>query len=415
MGNVSLSQQPDLEGISQGSGTGEECFADTKKEPKGDSSKYINVSTSYDSHQIMHDNPRLPGATVSFATGNLINDIRALWTGSKELESKENEKKLLNNRQYNGYWDEISSEIKNGKHIPYPDFGITADNLDKVQKAQGIPLLPRRWHIKDESINDGSHDPNCFTVLQFNMLADGLSGAYYLDPENNSKAFLNVNPRCLEWSYRGIRLVQEMLINSQWNGDTPDIIALEECDQFEWLLSYLKCYGYDGRFIAKADSPCPSVAKDLKDKKERGPDIEELVKIHGHNLCDFKSWDMSLDGCALFWKTSKFSVFDENKIISKSIPVYLSNTRPTPPNEDCLQKGYCSHPNDWEPFTQIPDWNKKKEKLENDAQQAIKENEALLARLSNDNNNSDVKKIDSKKTKKLEKKCKKIIKDKKNF
>ncbi|RYG59881.1 hypothetical protein EON64_19780 [archaeon] len=108
-----------------------------------------------------------------------------------------------------------------------------------------------------------------FRVLQFNILADGLSGL-----RDDLGAFSRADNSFLTWSYRKTRLLHEIV---QYN---PDIITLQECDHFyDFFSPELQNYGYAGFFAPKPASACKEVSD--------------------HD-----------DGCALFYKTEKFQVID---------------------------------------------------------------------------------------------------------
>eukprot|EP01041_Mallomonas_annulata_P002674 gene2674-5263_t len=95
-----------------------------------------------------------------------------------------------------------------------------------------------------------------FRVLQFNILADGLSG---LHPDLGE--FSRISPCHLKWSYRKDRILNEIL---QYE---PDIISLQEVDHYyDFFLPELSLRGYDGLFAPKPASSChqslPSVHGD---------------------------------------------------------------------------------------------------------------------------------------------------------
>eukprot|EP00483_Globobulimina_turgida_P007545 UN07559 len=126
--------------------------------------------------------------------------------------------------------------------------------------------------------------------MQFNMLADGLSTSYQWT--STEKTFLNVDPACLQWTYRGLRLVEEILRFS------PDIIALEECDQLPFLMKYLSTAGYTSYFQEKSKSPVKYVRADICAERKL-----ESSAVHMPN-----------DGVALIFKSDKFAVMDESEI-----------------------------------------------------------------------------------------------------
>ena len=126
--------------------------------------------------------------------------------------------------------------------------------------------------------------------MNHSMLADGLCGAYRWT--KNEKTFLSVDPLCLQWTYRGVRLVEEIIACS------ADIIALEECDQISFLMKYLEPRGYGSIFQEKTASPIRHVLKDIANERQIDPD----------------SIKMNNDGVAIIYKKEKFELVDEGKV-----------------------------------------------------------------------------------------------------
>eukprot|EP01083_Nonionella_stella_P284967 970052_1 len=147
-------------------------------------------------------------------------------------------------------------------------------------------LLKR--NIIDKSNNDCKvSEENSIKVMQFNMLADGLSTAYrWVATE---KTFLNVDPECLQWTYRGIRLVEEIIRFS------PDIIGIEECDQLEFLMKYLEPIGYKSFYQMKTSSPIKHIIKEICDERKM----------------ELDAFNMNNDGVAIIYKTNKFELLNE--------------------------------------------------------------------------------------------------------
>jgi len=127
-------------------------------------------------------------------------------------------------------------------------------------------------------------------VMQFNMLADGLSTAYRWT--KTEKSFIGVDQECLQWTYRGLRIVEEMLRFE------PDLIAIEECDRIDFLSRWLSPRGYDHCFQPKTSSPIRHVIKAMA--AERGMEPDAL--------------SMPPDGVAIFFKTQRFRLSDSAKI-----------------------------------------------------------------------------------------------------
>eukprot|EP01040_Poterioochromonas_malhamensis_P012759 gene12759-13977_t len=121
---------------------------------------------------------------------------------------------------------------------------------------------------------------NNLRVLQFNILADGLSGL-----RADLGGFSRVKKDFMVWEYRRNLLLAEIL---QYD---PDIITLQECDHYyDFFFPMLYSQGYDGVFAPKPASACLEVSSNP-------------------------------DGCAIFYRRSKL------KVLSSEIGTYaLSKT-----------------------------------------------------------------------------------------
>lgn len=87
-------------------------------------------------------------------------------------------------------------------------------------------------------------------VMQFNILADGLSGL-----RTDLGAFSRASRDFLKWEHRGPLILEEIL---QYD---PDVITLQECDHFyDYFLPELEKYGYLGFFAPKPASACLEVS-----------------------------------------------------------------------------------------------------------------------------------------------------------
>lgn len=108
--------------------------------------------------------------------------------------------------------------------------------------------------------------PNCerFVVLSYNILAD------YLAREHRPQLYFHIPPYILDWEWRKRRILTELRL---WS---PDIICLQEVDRFEDLEEELKLQGYHGIW-----------------KMRTGPPV---------------------DGCAIFWRTARFTLLHEEYI-----------------------------------------------------------------------------------------------------
>jgi len=102
-------------------------------------------------------------------------------------------------------------------------------------------------------------------VFQWNVLAQSLG------KENDN--FVRCCPSAFDWKIRRWKMLKELVIYD------PDIICLQEVDHPKLLTKALQSAGYSGRFLHKPDSPC------LYLPNNNGP-----------------------DGCAIFFKSSKFDI-----------------------------------------------------------------------------------------------------------
>lgn len=83
--------------------------------------------------------------------------------------------------------------------------------------------------------------------------------------------FVKCPPEALTWECRKYQILQEIIHTN------PDVICLQEVDHFKFIQGMLQALGYEGVFFPKPDSPC------LYIEDNNGP-----------------------DGCAIFYRTSKF-------------------------------------------------------------------------------------------------------------
>ena len=134
--------------------------------------------------------------------------------------------------------------------------------------ASSAPLYRRRWADSSDTTHGAP-----LRVVQFNVLADGLSGR-----DTKLGGFDSAPPASLRWEARRERLLEEVFRHP---GRVPDVICLEEVDHYsDWFLPRLRERGYRGFFVKKPKSPCLKTAP--------GSGLE--------------------DGCALFCREATVSV-----------------------------------------------------------------------------------------------------------
>jgi len=123
------------------------------------------------------------------------------------------------------------------------------------------PLNRKFSRGSDESSEERS--PNLVRVFQWNVLSQTLG--------SKNDRFVRVPSTALDWNTRRWRVLEEIIRYD------PDILCLQEVDHSKLLLKALGSIGYSGRILPKPDSPCIYL------ESNNGP-----------------------DGCALFFKKSKF-------------------------------------------------------------------------------------------------------------
>ncbi|XP_071446924.1 nocturnin isoform X2 [Hetaerina americana] len=120
------------------------------------------------------------------------------------------------------------------------------------------------WNLLSRVCSSTS-SPNHLRVLQWNVLSQALG------QENDN--FMCCPEEALDWQTRRFQMLEEIL---EYN---PDVICLQEVDHFGFLYRALSSVGYSGTFFPKPDSPC--------------------LYVSGNN---------GPDGCAIFFRTNKFTL-----------------------------------------------------------------------------------------------------------
>ncbi|XP_071717761.1 carbon catabolite repressor protein 4 homolog 6 [Rutidosis leptorrhynchoides] len=108
--------------------------------------------------------------------------------------------------------------------------------------------------------------PNCerFTILSYNILAD------YLAINHRSKLYFHIPRHILDWEFRKKNIMFELGL---WSAD---ILCFQEVDRFQDLEEELKNRGYNGIWKMRTGDP--------------------------------------VDGCAIFWRSSRFKLLHEEAI-----------------------------------------------------------------------------------------------------
>eukprot|EP00898_Chlorokybus_atmophyticus_P008916 jgi/Chlat1/9025/Chrsp94S08292 len=123
--------------------------------------------------------------------------------------------------------------------------------------------LVRVWE-KCMGVEDEANEVNTVRVMSYNILANGLA------MDHKRELYRYVPYHWIEWSHR-----QRLLLN-EIKELSPDVMCLQEVDEYDNLLSELRLLGYDGVFQQR----------------------------HGENT----------DGCATFWKLARLQAV-EHKVV----------------------------------------------------------------------------------------------------
>lgn len=151
-------------------------------------------------------------------------------------------------------------------------WALHADNFNPPKRQ--FVNLPGAYNVMQSKSS-----PLLLRVLQFNVLADGLSGL-----RSDLGKFSRVGKDVLDWETRKPQILNEIVQYS------PDIITLQECDHYyDYFFPELSNLGYSAFFAPKPTSACLEVSQ-------------------------------SCDGCALFIRKSKLRVLScEAKTLALSI------------------------------------------------------------------------------------------------
>ncbi|KAE8056418.1 hypothetical protein FH972_013193 [Carpinus fangiana] len=123
------------------------------------------------------------------------------------------------------------------------------------------PLDYRNWEYATEVPPPNSER---FIVLSYNILAD------YLANDHRNKLYFQIPPYVLDWEWRKRRILFELGL---WSAD---VMCFQEVDRFQELEDELKLRGYSGIWKMRTGMP--------------------------------------IDGCAIFWRTSRFKLLHEECI-----------------------------------------------------------------------------------------------------
>jgi len=116
----------------------------------------------------------------------------------------------------------------------------------------------------------------------------------FIFPKKNEKSFLGVDVKSMEWTYRGLRILE---LITQYD---CDIICLQECDGLPFFEPYMKQKGYAVKFQPKTLSPILQVEKEIQDDRK-----DNNIKLN-------------IDGLAIFYKEDKLKIKEDVMYIDMS-------------------------------------------------------------------------------------------------
>jgi mRNA deadenylase 3'-5' endonuclease subunit Ccr4 len=139
--------------------------------------------------------------------------------------------------------------------------------------------IPRLLVSTTRGPTRGQNELARLRVLQYNILADGLSGM-----REDKGGFSRAKREHLDWKRRKGMILQEILRYE------PDVITLQECDHFhDFFLPELSAAGYTGVFAPKPISACLEVSNSsdgcaifVKDNKLRIDSTEVSTETFRH-------------------------------------------------------------------------------------------------------------------------------------
>ncbi|XP_013413138.1 nocturnin isoform X2 [Lingula anatina] len=167
----------------------------------------------------------------------------------------------------------------------------TLNGYPSLLKREFVDVSKKTQNTSDRGqvgIDQKSTSPFKVRIFQWNLLAQALC----LGADN----FIKCPKEALEWKPRRLHILEELLLYE------PDVICLEEVDQYEFIQSALESIGYKGTFYPKPDSPC------LYCDESYGPDgcaifhnTKKLKSISIHNV-NLKKENASTNQVAIIQK-----------------------------------------------------------------------------------------------------------------
>eukprot|EP00485_Elphidium_margaritaceum_P014480 CAMPEP_0202728884 /NCGR_PEP_ID=MMETSP1385-20130828/185853_1 /ASSEMBLY_ACC=CAM_ASM_000861 /TAXON_ID=933848 /ORGANISM="Elphidium margaritaceum" /LENGTH=435 /DNA_ID=CAMNT_0049395137 /DNA_START=28 /DNA_END=1335 /DNA_ORIENTATION=+ len=142
-------------------------------------------------------------------------------------------------KEFIGQSNDITVELARLKH----EFGKEYKPLIQRELVD-VPM--DKEHDGKDNNDDDDETLAQFKLMSFNVLADGLSTIY----DAADTRFSHADRRCLHFSYRGFRLIEEI---TRWK---PDVITAQEVDRIQFFKHYLSPLGYKCVHTVKPQSAC---------------------------------------------------------------------------------------------------------------------------------------------------------------
>ena len=196
-----------------------------------------------------------------FAVALNISDDTARERINQSGGSATAEQRLANYREHTSA---VVENLQTTAGLRVIDGAMTEQDVHKQLRALALsPPLVARELVPQVMSEDSKEEGKaaCFTVLQMNLLADGLSG-------NTAKrgGFSLIPPLYLDWTLRSQMLLKALSQAGGGDEQLPDIVALQEADHLDdfWHVQ-MRALGYEG--VARVDESSPCLTAALNEPK----------------------------------------------------------------------------------------------------------------------------------------------------
>ncbi|KAM7459447.1 hypothetical protein LguiA_036441 [Lonicera macranthoides] len=180
-----------------------------------------------------------------------------------------------------------------------PPFYHNQQHFRPSQQQQFRPRPPKPLDYRNWDYAKPAPPPHCerFTVLSYNILAD------YLAINHRSKLYFHIPRHILDWEYRKRSIIFELGL---WSADIL-------CFQLKPKPALRHCWRCQE--AVKSSVRVEYLFHPAKSEEvDRFQDLEVELKVRGYNgIWKMRTGD-PVDGCAVFWRVSRFKLLHEESI-----------------------------------------------------------------------------------------------------